>query len=110
MDEGEKEDFLYKTLEKMAIPFEKLEKLFFEKSYFLEPCEDIEKKLSAIFITALESPDPVKVIQDNLDYYNRQYYGNKMIAYVAKSCKIRIFAATEYLKSKLADTYSKINH
>ncbi len=31
MDEGQKVDLLYETLEKMAIPFEKLEKLFFEK-------------------------------------------------------------------------------
>ena len=110
MDEGQKEDLLYKTLEKMAIPFEKLEKLLFEKSHFLPPCDDIEKKLFAIFITALESPDPVKFIQDNLDYYNRQYHGNKMIEYVAKSGKINTFAATVYLKSKLADMYSKINH
>jgi hypothetical protein len=110
MDEGEKEDLLYNTLEKMAIPFEKLEKLFFEKPYLLKSCEDVEKKLSFIIITALESPDPVKVIQDNLDHYNRQYHGNKMIAYVAKTGKISTFDATEYLKSKLADTYHKINH
>jgi hypothetical protein len=88
----------------MAIPFENLEKLFFEKLYFLKPYEDVEKKLSAIIITALGSPDPVKVIQENLDYYTKQYYGNKMIAYVAKSVNINIFAAIDYLKSKLSDT------
>ncbi len=43
MDEGEKEDLIYNTLEKMAIPFEKLEKLFFEKPYLLKSCEDVEK-------------------------------------------------------------------
>jgi hypothetical protein len=110
MDEGQKEDLLYKTMEKMAIPFEKLEKLLFEKSPFLPPCDDFGKKLFAIFITALESPDPVKVIQDNLDYYNIQYHGNKMIEYVAKNGKINTFAATVYLKNKLADTYAKKNH
>ncbi len=110
MDEGEKEDLLYNTLEKMAIPFEKLEKLFFEKSHFLPPCDDAEKKLSAIILAALESPNPVKVVQDKLTHYSRQYHGNKMIAYVAKNGKIGTFTATEYLKSKLADSYSKINH
>ncbi len=110
MDEGEKEDLLYNTLEKMAIPFEKLEKLFFEKLYLLTPCDDVGKKISAIILAALESPDPVKVIRDNLTRYSRQYHGNKMIAYVATSGKINTFDATEYLKNKLADTYSKINH
>ena len=97
-------------LEKMEVPFEKLEKLFFEKSSFLPPCDNIEKKLFAIFITALKSPDPVKVIQDNLDHYTGQYHGNKMIEYVAKSGNMNTFTATVYLKSKLADTYAKINH
>jgi hypothetical protein len=110
MDERQKEDLLYKTLEKMAVPFEKLEKLLFEKPSLLKPSEDVETKLSAIIITALESPDPVKSIQDNLDQYNRQYHGNKMIACVAKTCNFSFFTATEYLKSKLADTYRKINH
>ena len=109
MNEGEKDDFVYETLEKMTIPFEKLVKLFFEKPDLLKPCEDIETKLSFIFISALDSLDPVKVIQDNLDHYNRQYHANKMIEYVAKSNKISTFAATEYLKFKLADKYRKIN-
>jgi len=110
MDERQKEDLLYNTLGEMGAPFEKLEKLFFEKSRFLPPCENIEKKLSALIITALESPDPVKVIQDKLDYYNRQYHGNKMIGYVAKNYNMNTFTATFYLKNKLADTYRKLNH
>jgi hypothetical protein len=110
MDEGQKEDLLYNTLEKMGVPFEKLEKLFFEKPYLLQPSEDVEKKLSFVIITALENPNPVKVIQDNLDHYNRQYHGNKMISYVAKNGRCSTFTATEYLKSKLEDTYSQINH
>lgn len=109
MDEGEKEDFLYNSLEKMAIPFEQLEKLFFEKLYFFKPSEYVEKKLSVIIITALESPDPVKFLNAKLDHYTRQFYSNRMIAYVAKSGNTDIFTAVDYLKSKLADTYTRIN-
>jgi hypothetical protein len=109
MDEGQKEDLLYKTLEKMAVPFGKLEKLLFEKPSLLKPSEDVETKISFILVTALESPDPVKVIQDNLDHYNRQYHADKMIEYVAKFNKLSTFTATFYLKNKLADTFSKLN-
>ena len=103
MDEGEKEDFLNNTLEKMAISIERLEKLFFEKLCI--PRKNIENMLSHIIIAALAMPDPVKFIQDKFTYYNRQYYSAKMIKYVAKSYEMDYFAATEYLKSVIGQVF-----
>lgn len=103
MDEGEKEDFLNNTLEKMSISIERLEKLFFEKLCI--PRKNIENMLSHIIIAALTMHDPVKFIQDKFTYYNRQYYSARMIKYVAKSYEMDYFAATEYLKSVIGQVF-----
>ena len=47
MGEGEKDDFVDITTEKMGIHVEKLEKLFFEKLYPHEPHEKTKKKCYA---------------------------------------------------------------
>jgi hypothetical protein len=101
VDYGEKEDFFYNTLEKMATPVEKLEKLFFEKIYPHEPRENTQNMISNIVIASLADPDPIRYIQDKLAYHNRQYYAAKVIAYVAKYCGGDTFVATEYLRSIL---------
>ncbi len=103
MDEGEKEDFLNNTLEKMAIPIERLEKLFLEKLCI--PPKKVENILSHIITVALGMPDPIRFIQDKFTYYNRQYCSAKIINHVAKFCNGDYFAANEYLKNVLLDRY-----
>ena len=105
MGEGEKDDFLNNTLEKMAIPLEKLEKLFFGRLWLTTPNKNIQNILSCIVIAALAMPDPIKFIQDCLTYYNRQYYITKIIWYVAKSHGVDTFSATEILKNVLLSRY-----
>ena len=108
MDEGQKEDFLCETLEKMAIPFEKLEKLFFEKLYLYPQYKDAETKIFNMIIDALGKPDPVKAMEDYfiyLIYHNKQYYSAKMIAYVAKHYNADTLTATEILKNVLLSKY-----
>jgi hypothetical protein len=105
MDEGEKDDFLNNTLEKMAIPLEKLEKLFFGGLWLITPHKDIQNMLSCIVIAALAMPDPIKFMQDCLTYFNRQYYITKMMWYVAKSYGVDTFSATEILKNVLLSRY-----
>jgi hypothetical protein len=105
MDECEKEDFFDATSEKMAIHVEKLEKLFYEKLYLHEPREKTKKMLCSIVPAALAMPDPIMYIQDQFAYYSRQYYSAKMINYVATSCGIDTFKATEYLKNVLLARY-----
>jgi hypothetical protein len=104
MDYEEKEDFFYNTLEKMATPVEKLEKLF-EKIYPHDPRENTQNMISLIVIASLADPDPIKYIQDKLAYHNRQYYAAKVITYVAKSCGDDTFAATVYLRNMLSGKY-----
>lgn len=98
MDYEEKEDFFYNTLEKMAIPVEKLEKLFFEKIYPPEAHEDAQNMISGIVNASLADPDPTGYIQDKHTYHNRQYYAAKVIRYVAKYYRVDTFTATEYLR------------
>ncbi len=105
MDEDQREDFLYKTLEKMAIPFEKLEKLFSEKLCFYSQNEDAETKIFNMIIDALGKPDPVKAMEGHFIYHNKQYYSAKMIAYVAKHYNCNTFKATEILKNVLMKKY-----
>jgi hypothetical protein len=105
MDEGQKDDFLHETLEKMAIPFEKLEKLFSEKLYPHEPAENTIKRLCSIVTAALAMPDPIRYTQDMFTYYNRQYYSAKMILYVAASYRIDTFGANMHLKNVLMEKY-----
>ncbi len=105
MDDGEKEDLLYNTLEKMAIPFEKLEKLFFEKLYLYPQYKDAETKIFNMIIDALGKPDPAKAMEEYFIYHNKQYYSAKMIAYVAKYYDADTFTATELLKNVLLSKY-----
>ena len=78
MDEGEKEDFLCNNLEKMAIHLRNWKTVFLRNYFSLHLVMILKKKLSAIIITALESHNPIKVIQENLTHYNGQYCGNIM--------------------------------
>ena len=105
MDEVEKDEFLNNTLKKMAIPLEKLEKLFFGRLWLNTPHKNIQNMLSCIVIAALAMPDPIKFMQDCLTYYNRQYYITKMISYVAKYYGVDTFSATEILKNVLLSRY-----
>ncbi|MDP9015481.1 MAG: hypothetical protein M3M87_01805 [Thermoproteota archaeon] len=105
MDEGEKEDFVDITSEKMAIHVEKLEKLFFEKLYPHEPRKNTKKMLCNIVTAALAMPDPIRYIQDKFTYYHRQYYSAKMIEYGAESYGIDTFGATVCLKNVLMEKY-----
>jgi hypothetical protein len=101
MNEQEKEDFLYRNLEKMSVSFEKLEKLFVEAPYLIMPYNNIHEILSNIIITALGKPDPVTHIQNKLALYTRLYCRNKLISFVAKSECMDSLAAIEYLKNIL---------
>jgi hypothetical protein len=101
MDYEEKEDFFYNTLEKMATPIEKLEKLFFEKIYPPEAHENAQNMISSIVNASLADSNPTRYIQDKLTYHNRQYNAAKVIRYVAKYYGVDTFTATEYLRSIL---------
>ena len=105
MDKGEKDDFFNNILEKLAIPLQKLERLFFGGLWLNTLHENIQNMLSSIVIAELAMPDPIKFMQDCLTYYNRQYYITKMIAYVAKSCGVDTFYAAEILKNALLCRY-----
>jgi len=105
MDYEEKEDFFYNTLEKMAIPVEKLEKLFFEKIYPQDPRENTQNMISLIVNASLADPDPIGYIQDKLTYYTRQYYAAKVITYMAKYYRFDTFTATAYLRNMLSGKY-----
>ena len=50
MDEGKKADLLYNILEKMVVPFEKLERLFVEKFIFMLSYKDIETRIFDMII------------------------------------------------------------
>ncbi|MER5175067.1 MAG: hypothetical protein ABJB76_12770 [Candidatus Nitrosocosmicus sp.] len=98
MNEDEKENLLYNKLEKIITPFEKLEKLFVEAPYLIHPYKNIDAILSTIIIEALKKPDPDKVVHNYLAHYNKLYFRNKMILYVARSRVMNAFYAIEYLK------------
>jgi hypothetical protein len=100
MDDEEKEDFFYNTLEKMAILVEKLEKLF-EKLYPHEPPENTQNLISSIVNASLVDSAPIGYIKDQHAYFNRLYHTAKIIKYVAKYYRTDTFAATEYLRSIL---------
>ncbi len=105
MNEDEKEQILYNTLEKMASPLEKLEKLLKEKTHVNVPYHEIDRILSNQILMALQMPNPVKVLQDLYTYYNRLYYSNKMILLVANSHNIDALTATEMMKTILLIKY-----
>jgi hypothetical protein len=105
MDEGEREEFVNISTEKIAIQVEKLEKLFSEKLYPHEPAENTIKRLCSIVAAALAMPDPIRYTQDLFTYYNRQYYSAKMILYVAASYEIDTFGANVHLKNVLMEKY-----
>jgi hypothetical protein len=102
MDEQEKEDYLYRKLEQMSVPFEKLEKLFVEAPYLIMPLNNIQGVLSNIVITALGKPDPVIYIQNKLALYTRLYCSNKLISCVARNMNMDVTTAKEYLKNILS--------
>jgi hypothetical protein len=102
MDEQEKEYFLYRNLEQMSVPFEKLEKLFVEAPYLILPSNDIKGVLSSIIIAALRKPYPVIYVQNKLALYTRLYCRNKLIFCFAKSADMDVFTAPEYLKGILS--------
>ncbi len=60
-------------LEKIVIPFEKLEKLLFDKVHRHAKPENISKILSRVIIQAVGSDNPSKVVQDNFASSNRMY-------------------------------------
>ncbi len=103
MNEEEKENYLYYILEQMSVPFEKLEKLLFEEPDLIAPSKDIRAILSTIIIRALERPDPVMVIHDNLAYFTRLHCRNKLITYVSKSECMDSLPTIEYLKGILSN-------
>ena len=87
----------------MMIPFEKLEKLLYDKVYRQENHENINKILSMVIIQAVGSGNPSKVIQDYLTFYNGLYWKNKMIFCVAKSMNVNSFTASTFLKGLVLD-------
>jgi hypothetical protein len=110
MDTEEREDdLLYGKLEKMIVPFEKLEKLLFDKMYRNEPPENINKILTNVIILAIGSNNPAKVVQDNLTSYTRLHWTTKMISYVARSMGVGGFTAFTCMKSMALDE-DKRNH
>ena len=66
MDEGEKEEFVNITTEKIAIQVEKLEKLFSEKLYPHHPAENTIKRLCNIVAAALAKPVPISMYRTHL--------------------------------------------
>lgn len=105
IDEGEREEFVNITTEKIAIQVEKLEKLFSGKMYPHAPAENTTKRICNIVAAALAMPDPIRYAQDMFTYYNRQYHSAKMIFYVAASYGIDTFEATVHLKNVLMEKY-----
>ncbi len=109
MDIEEREDdLLYGNLEKMIIPFEKLEKLFFEKMYRHEPPEKIDKILTNVIILASGSSNPAKVVQDYLTSFTRSHWTTKMISCVARSMGVDAVTAFAFLKSIALDEDKQI--
>jgi|tagenome__1003787_1003787.scaffolds.fasta_scaffold20988661_1 hypothetical protein len=101
INEDEKENLLYNKLEKMIIPFEKLEKLFVMEPSLIQGSGNIDTVLSNIIITALGQHDPAKFVHNHLSFYSGLYYRNKMILCVSRSLRIDILSTVEYLKSLL---------
>lgn len=105
LDEGEIQDFVDMMSERMAICFEKLEKLFFGRLYPYAPYEKTRKALCEIHSAALVMPDPIRYMQEKFTYYNRQYCSANMTRYVVESCGIDTNSAAERLKNVIIDRY-----
>jgi hypothetical protein len=103
INEDKKEHLLYNKLEKMIIPFEKLEKLLTLAPSLIQGSGNIDTVLSNIIIAALGKHDPAKFVQDRLSFYSGLYYRNKMILCVSRYLKIPVIPTVEYLKSLLTE-------
>ncbi len=71
--------------------------------------------LSALIVGALSSTDPVKMIQDNLNFIRSVNGKAKIVSYVAKSMKISSVQAEHYLNqliksSRYFKNYTKLNN
>lgn len=93
-----KDKDFFETLEQMAVPFEELQKLLINNTYLILPYYNIQSFLICIIMEALKRPNPVDVMKNNLTYYTRQYYRDKLINFVAKSMNIDFLNAMEFLK------------
>ncbi len=87
----------------MIVPFEKLEKLFYEKMYRNEPPEKIDKILTNVIILASGSSNPAKVVQDYLTSFTRSHWTTKIISCVARSMGVDTVTAFAFLKSVALD-------
>ncbi len=85
----EREDGLLNgKLERTMVPYEKLEKLLFDKMYRCENPKSINIILTNVIILSLISNNPAIVVQDKLTFYNRLYWTNKMISCLANSMNV----------------------
>jgi len=103
INEGERENLLYNKLEKMIIPFEKLEKLLTLTPSLIQDSGNIDSVLSNIIINALGKHDPAKFVQNYLSLYSGLYCRNKMILCVSRYLKMPVIPTVEYLKSLLSE-------
>lgn len=92
------DDLLNGRLEKMMVPFEKLEKLLLDKVHRHENRVIINKILSKVIVQAVGSSNPSKITQGYLDYYNRLYWTNKMKSCVANSMNADTITTSIFLK------------
>lgn len=110
MNEREIEDLnIVDIFGKLIQPFRELEK---ELNGFTE--SDKIKNLSTLVIGALNSSDPVKMLEDAL-YFNQSVNGKaRIVSYVAKDMDFSNIQAEQFLddiikRSKYFKNYSKLN-
>jgi hypothetical protein len=101
---------IYNIFGKLLQPLTELEKALDDRS-------ESEKNnyLSAIIVAAINSPDPLQLIQYDLDFIRSQKGKQKIVSYLVKGKNMNNVQAEQYLKemiksSKYFENYTKLDH
>lgn len=108
-EHGIEEQSIIDIFGKLILPFSELEKEFDGNNE-----SDKVKYLSMLVVGALNSPDPVKMLQDTL-HFSRSVKGKiKIVSYVAEAMNLNVIQAEQFLndiikRSKYFKNYCKLN-
>ncbi len=84
------------VVDKMVPPFEELEKLLIN-----EPENERMNILNNVIVFSLNSPNPVKYMQDSVNFYRSAIGMNKMVEHVAKRNNVSLNQARTYFRTMI---------
>jgi hypothetical protein len=101
---------IYKICGKLLFPLTELEKVLYDM-----PESERIKYISSLIVAAINAPDPVALIQYNLDFERSVRDKQKIVSYLAKGNNMNNIQAEHYLKemirsSRYFKNYTKLDH